>query len=132
MDKLPLTSLASLLVLAVFLWTLVLVSRARTKYAVAAPAVTGDPVFERCFRVQMNTIEQMVLLFPALWISAFWVGDQFAAIGAVVWSVGRVIYGLTYVADPKKRSAGFFLTITPTFILWGAAGYYVIKSLIPS
>jgi glutathione S-transferase len=132
MDKLPLTSLASLLALAVFFWTLVLVARARTKYAVVAPAVTGNPQFERCFRVQMNTIEQLVFMFPALWLAAFWVGDLFAAACALVWCIGRVVYGLTYIADPAKRSVGFFLTVTPSFVMWGAAWFTIIKSLMPS
>jgi glutathione S-transferase len=65
----------------------------------------------------MNTLEQLILMLPALWLCAFWVGDQTAAIGALVWSVGRIIYGVTYLADPKKRGIGFLLTIAPSFVM---------------
>jgi len=129
MDKFPLTSLATLLASAVFIWTLYLVARARTKYEVVAPAVTGNPQFERCFRVQMNTIEQMILLFPALWLCALWVGDVFAAACGLVWSVGRVIYGVTYIADPAKRSVGFALTVTPTLVAMAAVLLAIARSL---
>lgn len=117
MDKLPLTSLSTLIALAVFFWTVFLVGRARTKYNVPAPATGGNEMFDRCFRVQMNTLEQLILMLPALWLCAFWVGDLVAAICALVWSVGRIIYGVTYLSDPKKRGTGFLLTIAPSFLL---------------
>jgi hypothetical protein len=47
-----------------------LVSRARGKYGVKAPATTGNDMFERFYRVQMNTLELMVVLIPALWMAA--------------------------------------------------------------
>ena len=34
-----------------------LVGKARGKYGVKAPAITGNDVFERYFRVQQNTLE---------------------------------------------------------------------------
>jgi hypothetical protein len=35
------------------------VGRARTRYGIKAPAVTGNENFERAYRVQMNTLEQL-------------------------------------------------------------------------
>lgn len=37
------------------------VARARWRYGVKAPKVAGNPVFERHFRVQQNTLEQLVV-----------------------------------------------------------------------
>ena len=45
---------------------LIMTGQARGRFGVAAPATTGHPVFERYFRVQMNTIEQLVLFLPGL------------------------------------------------------------------
>lgn len=130
MDKLPLTTLATLLALLVFFWTLWLVGRARAKYGIAAPAVTGNEMFERCFRIQMNTIEQLLAMLPVLWLCGIWVGDIAAATGGAVWSLGRVIYGLSYLSDPKKRSLGFTLTALPTICMLVATAVFVVRGLI--
>ncbi len=129
MEKLPLTSLSTLIALAVFFWTIFLVGRGRTKYNVPAPAMGGNEMFDRCFRVQMNTLEQLLLMLPVLWLCAFWVGDQLAAIGGLVWSLGRILYGVTYLTDPKKRGIGFMLTIGPTFVMGITTSIYIILRL---
>ena len=96
------------------------VARARAKYGVYAPAVSGNEHFERAFRIQANTLEQMVVFLPALYIAAFyWNEILIAAIGAV-YLAGRFLYRRAYTADPKTRAAGFLLTVAPTFILMAA------------
>ena len=52
------------LVLLQFFFFCMAVGRARGTYNVAAPATTGNEVFERYFRVQMNTLELLVVLIP--------------------------------------------------------------------
>ena len=126
----PYSALATLIALAVFAWTMWLVGRARTKFAIDAPAVTGHEQFERCFRVQMNTLEQLVLMLPALWLCAFWVGELWAGIGGLVWSVGRIIYGLGYISAPKKREIGFILTVIPTVVMFVADLISVINFML--
>ena len=76
----------------------------------AAPAISGNEVFERYFRVQMNTLEQLVIFLPALWIFARFVSPFWAAGLGIVFIVGRAIYAETYIRDPKKRALGFALT----------------------
>lgn len=93
------------------------VGRAREKYGVAAPATTGHEVFERCFRVQMNTLELLIMLIPAIWIFGFYVGAKSAAALGAVYLVGRTIYYFAYVADPKKRSLGYGLSAGPVAVL---------------
>jgi glutathione S-transferase len=93
------------------------VARARGTYKVAAPATTGHEVFERYFRVQMNTLEQLVLFLPALWmavsvVAAPWLG----ALGAL-YLIGRFLYLRAYVADPPRRELGFALTAIAVLVL---------------
>ena len=95
----------------------VLVGRARLRYGVRAPAVTGNEQFERVFRVQMNTLEQLVGFLPALLIAGlYWSQAMVAGLG-LVWLIGRLIYRHSYIADPTKRQLGFLLTVVPTFVL---------------
>lgn len=109
---------AVLAILQFFLFG-VLVGRARKQYAIKAPATSGHELFERAFRVQMNTLEQLVAFLPALLIAGlYWPNPIIAGIGAV-YLVGRFIYRQQYVADPSKRAAGFLLTVLPTFTLLG-------------
>ena len=111
---------AVLAVLQFFLFG-ILVGRARAKYGVKAPATSGSEPFERAFRVQMNTLEQLVGFLPALLIaSLYWSNAVIAGIGAV-YLVGRFVYRQSYIADPAKRGPGFALTVIPTFVLLGAA-----------
>ena len=48
------------------------VGRARGLYKCPAPATTGNEMFERYFRVQMNTLEQLVVFVPAIVLFALW------------------------------------------------------------
>lgn len=111
------TALVTLLALVVFLLTLVGVGQARSKFNVPAPATTGDPQFERHFRVQMNTLEGLALFLPSLWLFASYWGDPIAAGIGAFWIVGRLIYMNAYVRDPKSRSAGFGIQGVATLLL---------------
>lgn len=118
--------------LAEYLVIVMLVGRARVKCGVEAPATTGHPVFERYFRVQQNTIEQLVVFVPAMWLFGSYVSPLWAAILGVVFIVGRAVYLQGYVADPKKRGAGFGLSFLPTAILLlGGLGGAVVSLLGP-
>ncbi|WP_119419898.1 MAPEG family protein [Desertibaculum subflavum] len=111
------TALVTLAAIAVYLWTFIMAGRARGKYNVKAPAITGPEPFERAIRVQTNTLEQIVPFLPALWICAAFYPMPAAIIGAV-WVVGRIIYGIAYYADPAKRGFGFTVAIAATVLLW--------------
>lgn len=90
---------------------------AREKYNVAAPATTGNEVFERYFRVQMNTLEMLVILVPAIWMFGFYVSAHIAAGLGAVYIIGRCVYFFSYIKDPKKRSLGFALSAAPVLVL---------------
>jgi glutathione S-transferase len=91
--------------------------RARQTYGVKAPATTGDPIFERHYRVQQNTVEQLVIFFPALLLFAHYVSTAAAGVLGLVFIVGRVAYARGYVADPEKRGTGFALSFGANVIL---------------
>jgi uncharacterized MAPEG superfamily protein len=110
---------AVLAILQFFLFG-VLVGRARKRHGVKAPAMSGHELFERAFRVHMNTLEQLVGFLPALLLaSMYWPDAIVASIGAV-YLAGRFLYRHLYLADPASRSPGFLMTVIPTFTLLGA------------
>lgn len=94
-----------------------LVGRARTTYGVAAPAITGHPIFERYYRVHYNTMEQLILFIPSMLLFATYVHAVAAAGLGLVFVIGRYIYLRGYIADPGKRGPGFLISMLPTMIL---------------
>jgi len=96
---------------------LMAVGWARGKFKVAAPATTGHEVFERYYRVQMNTLEALVLFVPAVWLYGTYVSAQWAAILGAVFIVGRALYFVGYTRDPKKRGIGYLVGFVPTVVL---------------
>jgi uncharacterized MAPEG superfamily protein len=105
------------LALVQYLYFAIRVGAARERYGVAAPAVTGNEVFERHFRVQQNTLELLVMLVPGLALFGHYYGAVWSAGLGAIYLAGRQIYAITYVKDPKKRSAGFGLSILPILVL---------------
>jgi uncharacterized membrane protein YecN with MAPEG domain len=102
------------------------VGRARIKCGIAAPAMTGDPVLERTIRAHYNTLEWLPLFLAPLWLFAIYWSDLWAAIIGLVWIVGRIVYQLGYVADPKKREAGFLIqALAVAVLLFGSLGRLV-------
>lgn len=107
----------------------ILVGRARRRHEIKPPATSGHELFERAFRVHVNTMEQLVGFLPALLMaSVYWPNAVVAGIGAV-YLLGRLLYRQLYLADPAKRRPGFLMTVIPTFtllgmVLWGAATRY--------
>lgn len=107
------------------------VARARGRFAVAAPAVSGNERFERYYRVQMNTLELLVALMPALFIAGrYWPASIVASIGGV-YLVGRFLYAHAYVVEPSRRAVGFVLSIVPVALLVIAALVGAVLDLTP-
>lgn len=126
----PFVAIVTVLALLQFFWLSFQVATARGRYGVAAPATTGHEVFERHFRVQMNTLEQLVMFLPALWIFATYVSPLWAAALGVVFIIGRAIYALSYVRDPKSRSLGFGLTAFPTLALLIGSAVWAVRAIL--
>jgi glutathione S-transferase len=103
------------------------VGRARATYKVDAPATTGNEVFERYFRVQMNTMEQLLIFVPSILIFASYVSPRWAAGLGALYLIGRIMYFRGYVKAPVKRSFGFLVSALPnlTLLVGGIAGVIV-------
>jgi glutathione S-transferase len=93
------------------------VGRARGRYGVKAPAISGNETFERYFRVQQNTLEQLIVFLPGLYLFSHYYSPLVAAGIGVIYLIGREVYAMTYVQDPAKREIGYGLTFLPTVIL---------------
>ena len=119
-------ALVTVAALLTYFWMGLRVGQARAKCGVAAPAMTGDPILERHIRVHYNTLEWLPIFLAAMWLFAVYWNDLIAAGLGVVWIVGRILYAVGYVVDPKKREAGFMIQmIASALLLLGAAGRIV-------
>lgn len=127
-----LVNLLVLLAIVQFLYFGLRVAAARGKYGVSAPATTGHELFERVYRVQMNTLELMIMLIPAVWIASSYWNPLFVAAMIATYLVGRMLYLHGYVADPKKRETGFMVSIVPIAILLLAGFAGAVMSVINS
>ena len=114
MSHLP--ALVTLLTVLLLAANVYVVGRARGRYGIKAPAVSGHPAFERAYRVQMNTLENTVMFLPTLWLAATYGFSGWAGIAGLVWLVGRVWYAVAYLKDETKRGPGF----TVSSIAWVA------------
>ena len=109
--------IVTMLALVELVWLGARVGMARGKTGIKAPAVTGNEEFERHFRVQYNTIEQLIVFIPGLWAFGFYVGPYWAAGIGTIFLVGRILYALSYVKDPETRGTGMILTVIPCYVL---------------
>ena len=117
------TALVTLLAILVYFYSSILVSRARGKFGVKLPAISGNPDFERVFRAQMNTLEWLPIFLPSLWLFAVYINDAIAAAIGLAWVIGRILYVLGYAQAVAKRSLGFAIQALATIALWvGAFG----------
>ncbi|HEY4942006.1 MAG TPA: MAPEG family protein [Rhizomicrobium sp.] len=106
-----LSAVVTILAVLFVFYTGINVARMRGKHKIDAPAVTGNPEFDRAYRVQMNTLEQFVIFLPLLWLatSYFEMFGWLAPALGFLWIVGRFLYMTGYMAAPEKRSTGFLI-----------------------
>ena len=87
-----------------------LVGFARTKYGIAAPATTGHADFERTNRVHVNTLENLIIFIPSVWIFGAYVSARWAAVLGFLFVVARAVYAVGYLRSAEKRSIGAGIT----------------------
>lgn len=109
--------IVTVLALMQFIYFGVQVGSVRGKTGVKAPAMSGDPLFERTNRVHQNTLEQLIALIPVMWIYAHYVNPLWAAGFGAIYIVGRFIYSAAYIKDPANRSMGFMMSMLPTAVM---------------
>ncbi len=125
-----------MLALIQYIFFAVAVGNARVKYGIKAPVMSGHPVFERHLRVQMNTLEQLIIFIPASFSYAYlaesvgWYGHEIAAFLGVLFLIGRGLYARAYIKDPKTRSISFMLAFVPCALMIGGALVCVLIAVI--
>jgi uncharacterized membrane protein YecN with MAPEG domain len=130
LEPLLFPSLVTLVTLLIYYVLLANVARARAKYKVPVPNTTGDPNFERVFRVQQNTVEQLLLFLPSLWLFSLFVSPIWGAGIGVVWAIGRIIYAWGYYQAAEKRALGFGINSLSFLVLLVGALVGMIRMLV--
>jgi hypothetical protein len=123
-------ALVTLLVATEYFFLAIMVGKCRSEAGIAAPRIIGDEKFERVFRVQQNTLEQLIIFFPALWIFGYYVSPTIGAGLGGVFLVGRILYARGYVQHPDKRAPGFILGSLATLALMVGGLVGVIGQLL--
>ena len=100
-------SLVTVITLIIYFVLIINVGRARSKYNVPVPQISGNPDFERVFRVQQNTVEQLILFVPSLWLFSLIISPVWGAGIGSIWVIGRIIYAWGYYQAAEKRIVGF-------------------------
>ena len=105
------TATVTVLIGFFYFFTAFRVGNLRQKHNIRAPATSGHPEFDRAYRVQLNTLEQMGIVLPFLWVAAFFpIGWAWLApLVGLIWLVSRIVYLVGYMADPNKRLPGAML-----------------------
>jgi glutathione S-transferase len=123
------TTIVTLLAVAFYFYLATRVAVAHGKYGVKLPATTGNPDFERIFRVHMNTLEWMPTFLVPLWLCAIYLSDAAAAALGLVWIVGRIVYFAGYRTAVERRLPGFFIQSTACLLLLIGAAVSVVMRL---
>jgi glutathione S-transferase len=105
------------------------VSQARVKHNIPAPAMTGNPDFERAVRVQMNTLEWLPVFIATLWMCASLWDPRIVALGGLAWIAGRVLYMQSY-SKGQNRSLGFSIQGLAVLVLAIGAVVGAIMQLV--
>jgi len=113
----PLVHIVIALAVLQFFWFGMQVGRARVRFGVPAPAISGNPDFERVFRVQANTLELLVLFLPGIWMFGTYLSPRWAAGLGIVYLIGRFLYARGYARAANQRGLGYGLSALPALVL---------------
>ena len=117
METLPYTTITTVLVIGYTFWLSFQAGSKRGKADLSPPAMSGNADFEIANRIHCNSNEQLILLLPLVWLTAWQIGDVWSAVACVVWLIGRVLYRQAMLSDPSKRGTGMLITIAPTVVM---------------
>jgi glutathione S-transferase len=103
-----LSATVTLLIAAFYFFAAFRVGNLRARHNIKAPATSGHPEFDRAYRVQLNTLEQMGIILPLLWVATIYpIGWAWIApLVGLIWVISRIVYFRGYTADPEKRIPG--------------------------
>ena len=107
----------------------VIVGKARDRFGVKAPAIYGNPDFERYYRVQMNTIELLILFIPSIFLASIYWSPYLMAVLGLVYLIGRILYFFAYTQN-KNRVVAFLMSFLPIVVFLIAGLFGTIIALI--
>lgn len=116
----------TLLAMLLYFWTMFRVGGCRAKHKILPPRTDGPEEFQRVFRVQQNTLEQLVLFLPSLWLFALFISHLWAGVLGAIWLVARAWYARAYSQSTEKRQPPFIFAIVITVVLIAGAGIGLI------
>lgn len=123
-------ALVILLAVMQYFFFVMMVGKARGEYSISAPATTGHDMFERIYRVQQNTLEQLIIFLPSIYLFAHYIHALAAAGIGVFFLLGRMIYYKSYIADPATRGTGMMIGFIAYVILMIGALIGIILKLV--
>ena len=123
-------AIVTLVALIVYYGLGIAVGAARAKYQVPVPQITGNADFERVYRAHQNTLEQIVIFLPSLWLFSIFVNPNVGSILGAVWIVGRIAYAWGYYIEASKRAAGFAIASLSTIALIFGTLYQLVRSVV--
>lgn len=126
----PFAALGTGLAILLYVWTGLVVGKARKAHGVDYPNTVGNDAFNRVWRAHANTLEALPQFLPSLWLFAVIISDMWAGILALVWAVGRILYVQGYAQAADKRGTGFMISLVATAIaLFGSLGVVIWQLL---
>jgi glutathione S-transferase len=123
-------AIVTILALLVYFGLGIGVGVARVKYKIMPPQTTGNEDFERVYRAHQNTLEQIVIFLPCLWLFSIFVSPNLGAIFGAVWVIGRIGYAWGYYIEASKRAAGNAIASLATLALIFGTLYNLTMRLI--
>lgn len=130
MQTLIFPAIVTILALLVYFGLGIGVGVARVKYKIMPPQTTGNEDFERVYRAHQNTLEQIVIFLPCLWLFSIFVNPNWGAILGGVWVIGRIGYAWGYYVEASKRAAGNAIASLATLALMFGTLYNLTMRLI--
>ena len=126
------TAIVTLLIGLFYFYTAFRVGNLRGKHGIKAPATSGHPQFDRAYRVQLNTLEQMGIFLPFLWVSAFYPipWAWLAPLIGFIWLLGRIVYLRGYMTDPDKRLIGAMTGGLTSLVMFIIAAAGVVRACL--
>ena len=126
----PYPSLVTVSALILYFVVTINVGIARAKYQVPVPQTTGNLDFERVLRVQQNTLEQLALFIPALWLFSNYVSPIWGSALGAARIVERIAYAWGYYQAAEKRGPGFAISSLSGMVLILGSLVGIILSMV--
>ena len=89
----------------------------RGKYSIKAPKTVGNERWERIYRIQQNTMEQLVIFIPGTLIFSAYVSSSWVLLPGILFIVGRHLYSRLYLQSPENRGPGMVLSFLSNIVL---------------